>query len=244
MFRQTTKYRYALPGKLSTRFQKISFLQIREPREWSQSGIPAGVPNGPGSAAAQAVASGGHVVYKRRMAISGIPANVTAELNRQFNQELGAAHSYRALAFWCEEQNFKGFASYFDKQAAEEQAHARKIAAHLIDRRASPETGALPAPKHSFKSLLDAAQHAQAMEQANTQGINAVYETALAAKDYPAQVLMHWFIHEQVEEERWSNEMVERIQSATCAGSLSDLDRHLERLLANKSHADDAESEK
>ena len=36
---------------------------------------------------------------------------------------------------------------------------------------------------------------------------------------------------EQVEEERWSNEMVERVQAASCAGSLSDLDRHLERLL-------------
>ena len=53
----------------------------------------------------------------------------------------------------------------------------------------------------------------------------------LVAKDYPAQVLMHWFINEQVEEEAWAGEMVDRIQSATCAGSLSDLDRHIERLL-------------
>jgi ferritin len=95
-----------------------------------------------------------------------------------------------------------------------------------------PETGAIPAPKHAFKSLLEAALHALAMEHANTQGINSVYEAALAAKDYPAQVLMHWFINEQVEEESWSMEMVERVQSATCSGSLSDLDRHIERYLA------------
>ena len=42
---------------------------------------------------------------------------------------------------------------------------------------------------------------------------------------------MHWFINEQVEEEDWSTEMVERVQSATCAGSTSDLDRHIERYL-------------
>ena len=78
------------------------------------------------------------------------------------------------------------------------------------------------------------------MERANTQGIHTVYETALAAKDYPAQVLMHWFINEQVEEERWTAEMVERVQSATCAGSLSDLDRHIERLLEEKLFADEA----
>jgi ferritin len=76
------------------------------------------------------------------------------------------------------------------------------------------------------------------MEVANTRGIHAVYEAALAAKDYPAQVLMQWFISEQVEEERWSTEMVERVQSATCAGSLSDLDRHIERLLAGTDEKD------
>ena len=63
----------------------------------------------------------------------------------------------------------------------------------------------------------EVAQHAERMEQANTQGINAVYEAALAAKDYPAQVLMHWFINEQVEEEAWTAEMVERVRGATCA---------------------------
>ena len=75
------------------------------------------------------------------------------------------------------------------------------------------------------------AQQAQAQEHANTLGINAVYEAAVAAKDYSAQVLMHWFINEQVEEEDWSTEMVERVQTASCAGSLSDLDRHIERYL-------------
>lgn len=178
------------------------------------------------------------------MATPKIPAKVAAELNRQYNQELGAAHSYWALALWCEEQNLKGFACYFGKQSTEEHEHAKKLAAHLIDRRASPETGALPAPKITFKSLLDAAQHAQSMEQANTQGINTVYEAALAAKDYPCQVLMHWFINEQVEEERWCAEMVERIQSATCAGSLSDLDRHIDRLLAERLLADEDADQK
>jgi len=172
-----------------------------------------------------------------------IPAKVLAELNRQLNQEHTAAHSYRALSYWCEEQNLKGFARYFDKQAGEELAHANKIAAHLISRRELPETGAIPAPKTSYKSLLEAALHAQAMERANTQGINSVYEAALAAKDYPSQMLMHWFINEQVEEEDWSAEMVERVQGATCAGSCSDLDRHIERYLAEGLFADEGGGE-
>jgi len=170
--------------------------------------------------------------FRRRMTHSKIPATVVAELNRQFNHELTAAHNYRAMSFWCEDQNLKGFARYFNKQASEENEHANKIVAHLIDRRVLPETAGIPVPKHSFKSLLEVALHAQALEQENTKGIHAAYESAVAAKDYPAQVLMHWFINEQVEEESWAAEMIERIQQSTCAGSLSDLDRHIERYLA------------
>jgi ferritin len=163
---------------------------------------------------------------------SKIPAKVLAELNRQINHELSAAHSYRALSVWCADQNLKGFASFFGEQATEEQEHAEKIISHLIDRGCAPDLAAIAAPRQSFKSLLEVAQQAQAMEQTNTQGIHAVYEAAVNGKDFPSQVLMHWFIGEQVEEEAWSTEMVERVQASTCAGSLSDLDRHIERLLS------------
>jgi len=165
------------------------------------------------------------------MSKSKIPEKVSEELNRQFNLELTAAHSYLALSIWCDVRNFKGFGKYFVKQAGEERAHADRILKHLTDRGATAEVTALPAPKQEFKTLLEVAHQVQAQEHANTLGINAVYEAALAAKDYPAQVLMHWFINEQVEEEDWSNEMVERVQSASCAGSVSDLDRHIERYL-------------
>jgi len=160
-----------------------------------------------------------------------VPDKVLSELNRQLNQEFGAAHSYRALSLWCEDQNLKGFARYFAKQANEEQTHANRMTAHLIDRGALPALGAIPAPKTNFDSLMDVARHAQTMEQGNTKGIHGVYEAALAAKDYAAQVLMQEFIKEQVEEESWCLEMVERVQGASCAGGLSDLDRHIERYL-------------
>jgi ferritin len=165
------------------------------------------------------------------MPTSKIPAKVVEELNRQFNQELGAAHSYLALSIWCDTRNLKGFGRYFVKQAGEERAHAERILKHLTDRGVTAQVTALPAPKQDFKTLLEVAQQAQAQEHANTLGVNAVYEVALAAKDLPVQVLMHWFINEQVEEEDWSTEMVERVEAATCAGSASDLDRHIERYL-------------
>jgi ferritin len=166
--------------------------------------------------------------------MSQISDKVQSELIRQFNQELSASHSYHALALWCDDRNYKGFASYFAKQRAEEQSHAGKISAHLIDRGVLPELTAVPAPRQNFKTLLEVAQYTQEMEADNTKGIVAVYEAGLAAKDYAAQVFMQWFINEQVEEEAWALEMVERVQAATCAGGFSDLDRHIERYLADE----------
>ncbi|HXP59496.1 MAG TPA: ferritin [Dongiaceae bacterium] len=165
---------------------------------------------------------------------SKIAKKVAEELNRQFNQELGAAHSYLALSIWCDVRNLKGFGKYFVKQAGEERSHAERILKHLTDRGVTAEVAALPAPRQDFKTLLEVAQQAQAQEHGNTLGVNAAYEAALAEKDAAAQVLMHWFISEQVEEEDWSTEMVERVQGAACSGGMSDLDRHIERYLAEE----------
>ena len=163
-----------------------------------------------------------------------IPQPVLTELQRQMNHELFAAHGYLSLSLWCEEQNLKGFARFFHKQADEERVHARKFIDHLLDRGGLPELTELSAPKGKFKSLMDVAKQALTMEQANTAGINAAYEAAVKAKDYPSMILLQWFISEQVEEEDWANEMVDRIEQAGCAGALTDLDRHIERYLAEE----------
>jgi ferritin len=160
---------------------------------------------------------------------------VLTELQRQMNHEFGAAHAYTALAVWCAENNLKGCSRFFHHQAAEEREHAQKFLDHLLDRGAKPELRAIDAPKAEFKNLLEVARHARQMEQANTAGIHKCFEAALAAKDYPSQVALHWFISEQVEEEAWCDELVARVEGATCAGGLGDLDRHLSRYLEEKS---------
>jgi ferritin len=159
---------------------------------------------------------------------------VLKELQRQLNHELSAAHAYEALALWCEDQNFKGFARFFLKQAAEERVHARKFMDHLLDRGILPALEALAAPRMRFESLLDIARQAQSMEQANTAGVNACFEAAMRENDFPAQVLLHWFITEQVEEEDWTDEMIDRVERASCAGGVAELDRHIERYLSEE----------
>src|SRR5512136_1420332 len=125
-----------------------------------------------------------------------IPAKVVTEFQRQFNHELGAAHAYLALATWCADQNLKGFARFFHKQAGEEREHAQRFMDHLNDRGVCPALAAIAAPKMKFKTLLEVAKHAREMEHANTAGIHRAYEAALKAGDYASQVHLQWFISE------------------------------------------------
>lgn len=165
-----------------------------------------------------------------------LPATLVSELQRQMNHELAAAHAYTALAVWCYDRNLKGFARYFYKQAGEERGHAQKFIDHLHDRGIAPDLRAVPAPKTKFRTLVEVARHARAMEEENTAGIQQAYEAALKQKDYAAQVLLHWYINEQVEEEAWCAEMVARAESSTSEGGMQALDRHIERYLADRGH--------
>jgi len=50
-------------------------------------------------------------------------------------------------------------------------------------------------------------------EKKVTAMIEALYELALKEKDYPTQVMLQWFITEQVEEEKNANDIIELLKS-------------------------------
>lgn len=156
---------------------------------------------------------------------------VQAELQRQFNHEFTAAHAYVALAIWCDAAGLKGCGKFFRKQAEEEREHAEKFIAHLADRGVTPVLAAVAAPKTKFDSLVEVAEHALAMEVANSAGIGKCYEVAVAEHDLPSQPMLLWFIKEQVEEEAWASSLVGLAKGANCGGALMDLDRHVIKYL-------------
>lgn len=158
---------------------------------------------------------------------------VQAELQRQFNHEFTAAHAYVAMAVWCEDAGLKGCGKFFRKQAAEEREHADKFMAHLADRGVKPELAAVAAPKTKFESLVEVAEHALAMEVANTTGISKCYDVAVAEHDLASQPMLMWFIKEQVEEEAWASDLVRLAKGANCSGALMDLDRHVIKYLTS-----------
>jgi ferritin len=58
--------------------------------------------------------------------------------------------------------------------------------------------------------------------------INNIYAVATKENDYPTQVLLHWFISEQVEEEKNSSSIVEQLKKiGDHTNALLMLDHHL-----------------
>jgi ferritin len=135
-------------------------------------------------------------------------------INEQITHEFYASYLYLAMAAHFEEENFDGFAQWFRMQAEEEDAHAMKLFDHLVERGERIELGQIDKPPVEFGTPLDAFKAALAHEQKVTGLIHEIYAAAVEAKDYPAQVMLEWFIEEQVEEEDVTGTAVDRLEMA------------------------------
>lgn len=122
-------------------------------------------------------------------------------LNEQIKYELDSAYLYLSMASYSEARNLNGFAEWMKAQSSEEYEHAMKFYNFLHDRDKEVELLPLDKPAKDFGSPIELFEKALANEQKVTKLINNLYNLAVEAKDYPAQVMLHWFIEEQVEEE-------------------------------------------
>jgi ferritin len=158
--------------------------------------------------------------------------SIQAALTDQANHELFAAHSYRAMAIWCDDKDYNGFAKFFYEQAAEELVHADKFIRHLLDRDVLPKLTGFEDPVTEFNKLIEVAKLAQTLEQRNSSNIHQCYDIALEVKDFVSQPMLLEFISEQIEEESWASTMVTLTKRAECSGATYNLDRHIVKELS------------
>lgn len=122
-------------------------------------------------------------------------------INEQINKELFSSYLYLSMAAYFEDQNLPGFGNWLRIQSREETEHGMKLYDFLLERGGKVELKAIAAPKAAWASSLDAVKEVLAHEEFVTKSIHDLYEVAQKEKDYPTQVMLHWFIEEQVEEE-------------------------------------------
>ena len=133
-------------------------------------------------------------------------------ISEQINKELYSSYLYLSMAAYFENKNMGGFAHWMRVQEGEEREHAMKFFNFLLERGGTVSLKAIDAPPATWKSDFELFKEVAAHEAKVTGLINALYELALKEKDYPAQVLLQWYINEQVEEEKNAAEIVSRLE--------------------------------
>ena len=136
---------------------------------------------------------------------------VQKAMNKQINHELYSSYLYLSMAAHFEKEGLPGFAVWMKAQSAEEREHAMKFYEHIYNRGGSVVLEAIEKPPTEFKKPLDVMKQVLEHERKVTALITSVYEVALKENDYPAQVMLQWFISEQVEEEKNVTDIIDRL---------------------------------
>ncbi|WP_269777955.1 ferritin [Tepiditoga spiralis] len=126
------------------------------------------------------------------------------------NKEFYSAYLYLAMASYFEEQNLPGFANWMRIQFQEE-AHAFKFFDYLVERGGHVELEKIEKPKTTWENPIDAFNDVYAHEQFISKSINEIFKVAREENDYPTETFIHWFIMEQVEEEKNAKEILDRL---------------------------------
>lgn len=135
-------------------------------------------------------------------------------VNRQINDEFQASYLYLSMAAFCEQQDFPGMGNWLRIQSEEEHGHAMKLFDLMNDWDGAVRLEAIAAPATSWESILAVFQEVHEHEQQVTRNINTVYGLALECKAFNVQAQLHWFLIEQVEEEKVARDLVAKLRRA------------------------------
>ncbi len=135
-------------------------------------------------------------------------------LNDQIQKEFASSYLYLAMAAYCDSKDLPGFASWLKVQAQEEWGHGMKIYEFVNDRGGTVRLQALPEPPAEFGGPVQVFEEVLSHEKSVTKSINDLYALALQENDYATQVMLHWFINEQVEEEKSASDIIAILKMA------------------------------
>jgi ferritin len=149
-------------------------------------------------------------------------------INEQIIREMYSSNLYLSMAAYYSSTNMNGFANWMRIQAEEEQFHALKFFDYVLDRGGHVELGAIAAPQVKWENAIAPFEDAYEHEQKVTAWIHELMDLAHQEKDYAAISFLNWFVDEQVEEEKNTSEILDRLHlSGESRASLFMLDNEL-----------------
>jgi len=149
-------------------------------------------------------------------------------INEQIKYELYSAYLYLAMSAHFEAASLPGFARWTRMQAQEETEHAMKFLDHIHDRGGRVTLQTIDQPPVEYGNPLQVFEAILEHERKVTGLIHKIYAAAVKENDYSTQVMLQWFINEQVEEEKNAGMIVDQLKMAEDhKGFFINIDHHV-----------------
>lgn len=131
-------------------------------------------------------------------------------LNNQVNMEWYSAYLYLDIYSYYTDKNLDGFGNWFFVQTQEERDHAMLFVKYLLnnsEKVALQDVKAANIQYHDFREPLTSAfEH----EKKVTASINNIYAAAYEQKDFRTMQFLDWFVKEQGEEEKNTEDLIKK----------------------------------
>ncbi|MFA6635626.1 MAG: ferritin [Candidatus Omnitrophota bacterium] len=133
-------------------------------------------------------------------------------ITRQINREIYSGYFYLAMASYAQDAGLAGVANWFNIQLQEELGHARKLYAYLQQRNVRVMLEGIESPPQDFSSITDLFKQTLEHEKKVTAMITDLINMAIEQKDRATEIMLQWFVTEQVEEEASVQEILQKLK--------------------------------
>ncbi|MFR3728909.1 ferritin [Lacrimispora sp.] len=135
---------------------------------------------------------------------------IAEKINKQVNFEFYSAYVYLDMSNYYADNNLNGFANWFKIQTQEERDHAMLFMDYLLNNSAKVELGDIKAPQAVYNDFRQPAAEAFEHELKVTEAIHDIYAAAYELKDFRTMQFLDWFVKEQNEEEKNTEDIIKR----------------------------------
>lgn len=133
-------------------------------------------------------------------------------LNEQVNKEFLSAYFYLDIANFYINKNLNGFGNWFNVQVQEETAHGMLFLKYLQNNGEEVTLEDIKILKKSFESLEEPLTATLEHERLVTESIHNLYSVAFENKDFRTMQFLDWFVKEQGEEEKNTDELIKKYE--------------------------------
>jgi ferritin len=131
-------------------------------------------------------------------------------IQEQINKEFFSAYLYLDIADFYASKGLVGYENWFTVQAKEEMDHALLFRTYLQNNGHAVKLSAIADPSKEYASFKEPLEASLEHERFITASIDKIYDAATKTKDYRTLQFLDWFVKEQGEEEKNSEDNILR----------------------------------